>query len=156
MTEKDTDPAQPLKHGRHEAFVALLLAGVQPWRAWQDSAPDDRKPGRRTATTEASRVTSYPHVRARLDFLRGQVASAGIITRQEMLELASQGARDSTQLLRDRLAAMALVARCQGYDLPAQDVTRPDSLKSGEFGALVLAAKADAAAHAESEVIEQQ
>lgn len=148
----------PLKNERHELFVQGVALGKPKWRAWQDSAEDSRrKPRRQTATQEAGRVIALPNVRARLAFIAGEAQSTGIVSRDEMLHLASQGARDTDQPLRDRLSAMALIARCQGYDLPEDSNTvRPDGLTQGDFAALVLTAKADAASMKQSEVIEQQ
>tara|TARA_R110000824_G_scaffold343984_1_gene530658 strand:- start:345 stop:677 length:333 start_codon:yes stop_codon:yes gene_type:complete len=94
------------------------------------------------------RVEAEPDVSARLARLRGNLADIpSIVSRQEMLELASQGARDTDQPLRDRLAALALIARCQAYDNPVSETVRPDGLNPREFAALVLTAKADAAAN---------
>jgi len=143
------DPDKPLKDDRRERFVQLLAGGLPRWRAWQQSQSDDRRrPRRQTATTESVRVVAEPDVSARLARIRGNLADIpSIVSRQEMLELASQGARDRDQPLRDRLAALALIARCQAYDNPVSETVRPDGLNPREFAALVLTAKADAAAN---------
>lgn len=149
----DSDPqfdaGKPLEDDRRERFVQLLAGGLPKWRAWQESQADTRRrPRRQTATTESVRVIAEPHVSARLARLRDSIADIpSIVSRQEMLELASQGARDTDQPLRDRLAALALIARCQAYDIPVSETIRPDGLNPREFAALVLTAKADAAAN---------
>ena len=140
------DAGKPLKCDRRERFVQLLASGLPRWRAWQESQADTRRrPRRQTAV----RVAAEPDVSARLAHVRKDLAVLpSIVSRQEMLELASQGARDTDQPLRDRLAALALISRCQGYDIPVSETVRPDGLNPREFAALVLTAKADAAANA--------